>query len=204
MSQIREQLGKINAVLTSICDWDEFFENQRDELLFSQEVIDEYEEEELLPEEIDMDFPGEVDRTTIETKELQELYDDILSIDCSNPSCIKTKLRRYYIVEISGSTRDFFPEESIDIHHTVAPGVSMGVVSNSIIVGLAATKLGEYDSDYWGTISQYYAVEIIYDSEERILPRDEEQKILFAMAMIWEAWRDAVQSATVGNLKTGN
>lgn len=180
MSQIREQLEKINVVLNFICEWDEIFSDEKDEILLSKNDIDDYVEDESLPDDFEMLFPGECDYTTIEYNNLLVLHEDIKSIDYSNSSIIKTKLRRYYIVEISGSTRDFFPEESIDIHHTAAPGITIGVVSNSIIVGLAATKIGEYNSDCWGTISPYYSVEIIYDSEERILSSDEERKLLLS------------------------
>lgn len=185
MSEIREQLEKINAALNAICEWDEFFADQKDEILLSQTDIDDYTEDESLPETFEMLFPGEQGYTTFKYKNLLELCDDIRTIDCSNPGVIKTKLRRYYIVEISGPIRDFFPEESIDIHYPSVLGITMGVVNESIIVGLAAAKIGEYDGDYWGTITPYYSVEIVYDSEERILADDEEKKLLHSF--IFEA-----------------
>ena len=92
---------------------------------------------------------------------------------------IKTELRSYYIVGAIDSNEDYFFRE-IHGRQLLNPieGITINLVDESLIVGLVATKLEEYDSHYWGTISQYMAIEIIYESEDKALSVDKEKELI--------------------------
>ena len=62
----------------------------------------------------------------------------------------------YYIVGSNDSNEDHIIRAYYD-NQSINPleGIKIDIVSDSLIVGLAATKLEEYDRDLWGTISQY-------------------------------------------------
>ena len=178
MKLTKEQIQKINETNKFIVEWCEWFAGFESELIFTEERAKEILDEEEKIETIDFEFPGEHDYTSIETEEFLELSDEIKSIKIVNESHIKTKLRSYYIVGSTDSGEDHIILEFHDIQMSSLEGITINLVSESLIVGLAATHLEEYDSDYWGTISQYLAIEIVYDSEEKVLKDEDEKKLI--------------------------
>ena len=134
-----------------------------------EERIKEIVEEEEDIDTIDFDFPGEHDCTCIETEEFLSLCEEIKSIQIVDKGHIKTELRSYYIVGETDSNENYIIREFFDVQINPLDGIEINLVSDSLIVGLAATKLEEYDTDFWGTISQYLTIEIIYESKDKTL-----------------------------------
>lgn len=173
-----QELNKLNETNKFIIEWCDYFADFEDDLIFSEDRIKEIIKEEEDIQEIVYEFPGVDDYTKIDVKEILKLSDEIKTIQIESKSLIKTKLRRYYIVTSTESNDDYFLREYHDIQLTTLDGIEINLVSESFIVGLAATKLEEYDKDYWGTINQYLAIEIIYKNEEKILDKRYEKELL--------------------------
>lgn len=174
-----KQINKINDVLNFIIEWCDFFADQKDDLIFSEERIKELLDNQEDVETIDLLFGGEHDYTFIETNELLGLCDEIKSIQIVNNGHIRTKHSSYYIVAATDSTEDYILREIHDIHlPNPAQGITINLVEESIIVGLVATKLEEYDKHYWGTISQYLAIEITYEDDTKTLTSEKEKEIV--------------------------
>jgi predicted esterase YcpF (UPF0227 family) len=173
-----QELNKLNETNKFIIEWCDYFADFEDDLIFSKDRIKEIIEKEEDIQEIVYEFPGVDDYTEIDVKEILELSDEIKTIQIESKSLIKTKLRRYYIVNSTESNDDYFLREYHDIQLTSLDGIEINLVSESFIIGLAATKLEEYDKDYWGTINQYLAIEIIYKNEEKILDKRNEKELL--------------------------
>ena len=174
----REQLVEVNKINKFIIGFADYFGDYEDDLLFSEERIEEILEEKEDIESIDISFPGEHDIVSVETSEFLELGNEIISIKFTDKNYIKTNLRSYYIVAATDSEENHVLSEYSDIKTTALNGTRINILTESIIVGLAATKLGEYDKDYWGTFSQYISIEIIYDSVENVLTKEKEIDLL--------------------------
>jgi len=175
----KKQLLKINEVNNFIIDYCEIFADNEEELVYSEERIEEIITEEEDIEAIYFSFPGEEEYVEIEPLELINLFDEIKSIEIVNNSYIKTKLRRYYIVNLTDSEDEYVLNTFHEIGSSSTNGIKVSLLGQSFIVGLAATKLKEYDSDgYWGTASQYLTIEIIYESEDKILDKEKELEII--------------------------
>lgn len=178
MNLTKEQLLAINEINKYIVDFDNYFEDYQEELVFTDERIKEIIDDNEDVNGIDFSFPGEHDYVSIEPTELLELADEIKSIKIIENNYIKTNHRSYYIVAATDSEENHVLSEYSDIKTTHKDGIKINLLTESIIVGLAATKLGEYDKDYWGTYSQYFSIEIIYDKVENILTKEKEIDIL--------------------------
>jgi hypothetical protein len=166
----KEQLLKINEINNFIIDYCEYFDDNDEELIFSDERIEEIIDEEEDIETIDFGFPGEEEYTSIEPTELIEFESEIKSIKIINNGLIKTNLRSYYIVALTDSEDDYRLRTYHEIGMSSLDGIKVNLVEQSIIVGLVATKLKEYDrNEYWGTANQYLAIEVIYESVDKKL-----------------------------------
>ena len=172
------QIKKINEANKFIITWCEYFADYEDDLIFSGERMKEIIEEEEDIDSIIFMFPGEDDDTEIETEEFLSLCDEIKSIKIVNYGYIKTDLRSYYVVGVTDSDEGYIIREYHDMQMSSLEGIKINIVSESLIVGLAATKLEEYDTDYWGTINQYLAIEIVYESKAKVLQPEEEKELL--------------------------
>jgi len=172
------QIKKINEANKFIITWCEYFADYEDDLIFSGERMKEIIEEEEDIDSIVFMFPGEYDYTVIETEEFLSLCDEIKSIKIVNYGYIKTDLRSYYVVGVTDSDEGYIIREYHDMQMSSLEGIKINIVSESLIVGLAATKLEEYDTDYWGTINQYLAIEIVYESKAKVLQPEEEKELL--------------------------
>ena len=150
-----DQIKKINETNRFIIEWCDFFADHEEDLIFSEERIKDILEEEEDIETIDLLFGGEIDYTSIEAGEFLGLCEEIKSIQIVDKGHIKTELRSYYIVEATDSYEDYIIRKFHDIQINPLDGFEINLISDSLIVGLAATKLEEYDRDLWGTISQY-------------------------------------------------
>lgn len=172
-----DQLNKINQANKFIIEWCEYFADLEEDLIFSEERIKEIVEENEDIKTIQIMFAGEHDSTDVDTEEYLSLCDEIKSIQILNNGHIKTELRSYYIIGSNDSNEDHIIREYYD-YQPMNPleGIKIGIVSDSLIVGLAATKLEEYDRDFWGTISQYLAIEIIYESRDKVLAAEKEKE----------------------------
>jgi hypothetical protein len=173
MKLTEEELHRINKTNKFIIEWCEYFADYEEELIFSEERIKEIVEEQEDIDTIIYDFPGESDNTEVSIEELLSLSDEIKTIKIESNSLIKTDLRRYYIVANDEYSQPWYN----DIESTSLDGITINLISESFIVGLAATKLEEYEKDYWGTINQYLAVEIIYEKKENILDDNKEKEL---------------------------
>lgn len=87
-------------------------------------------------------------------------------------------MQSYYIVGATERNEDYILKEYLNIQVTSLKGIEINLIDESFIIGLAATKLEEYDSDFWGTINQYLAIEIIYESKEYVLETDKELELV--------------------------
>lgn len=176
MTLNKEQLEKVNEGIKAIFDFCPEIADDNEELIFSDERIKEIVEEEEDIEGIEIYFPGEGDYTFIEVDEFIDLIEEIKTIEVVDSSYIKTKLTRYYIV----SANEFTDEHILSLHslYTNTKGVTISLIHESIIVGIAATKLGEYEKDDWGTISPYMSIEIDYETENDILSKEDELKLI--------------------------
>lgn len=173
-----DQIQKINEANRFIIEWCDWFADVEKDLIFSEERIKEIVEEEEDIDTIDFDFPGEDDSICIEIEEFLNLCEEIKSIQIVDKGHIKTELRSYYIVEATDSYEDYIIRKFHDIQINPLDGFEINLISDSLIVGLAATKLEEYDSDFWGTISQYLTIEIIYESKDKILSHVAEKELI--------------------------
>lgn len=176
MTLNKEQLEKVNEGIKAIFDFCPEIADDNEELVYSDERIKEIVEEEEDIEGLEIYFPGEGDCTFIEVDEFIDLVEEIKTIEVVDSSYIKTKLTRYYIV----SANEFTDEHILSLHslYTNTKGVTTNLIHESIIVGLAATKLGEYEKDNWGTVSPYMSIEIDYETEDDILSKEEELKLI--------------------------
>jgi hypothetical protein len=174
-----DQIQKINEAIKFIIEWCDWFAEYEEDLILSKEQIEEIIKEGKDIETIDFCFPGD-DSGCIDTEEFLSLSEEIKSIQIVNNGHIKTKLRSYYIVVATCPEEDFVIREYLDIQIKQRNGIEINLINQSLIVGLAATKLEEYDKDFWGTISQYLTIEIIYESEDKILPFLEEKDLINA------------------------
>ncbi|MCX7550484.1 hypothetical protein [Xanthomarina sp. F2636L] len=175
----KEQLLKINEINNFIIDYCEYFEDNEEELIFSEERIEEIIDEEEDIETIDFGFPGEEEYTSIEPTELIAFESEIKSIKIINNGLIKTNLRSYYIVALTDSEDDYRLRTYHEIGMSSLDGIKVNLVEQSIIVGLVATKLKEYDrNEYWGTANQYLALEVIYDSVDKKLNNSNELDLI--------------------------
>jgi hypothetical protein len=175
----KEQLLKINEINNFIIDYCEYFEDNEEELIFSEERIEEIIDEEEDIETIDFGFPGEEEYTSIEPTELIAFESEIKSIKIINNGLIKTNLRSYYIVALTDSEDDYRLRTYHEIGMSSFDGIKVNLVEQSIIVGLVATKLKEYDrNEYWGTANQYLALEVIYDSVDKKLNNSNELDLI--------------------------
>lgn len=98
-----------------------------------------------------------------------EIADEIPTIEILGNSVVKTKKRRYYIVEPTDSNQQYVIRNFHDLKVTINDEMSIDLVSENFLVGLAATKTGEYDSDYFGTVTPYDAIEIKYINPSKAL-----------------------------------
>lgn len=178
MKLTREQLLEINQINKFIIQFADYFEDYEIDLIYSEERLQEILDEEEDIEYIDINFPGEHDDVLIEPSEFLELGNEIKSIKIIDKNYIKTNLRSYYIVAATDSEENHVLSEYGDIKTTALNDTKINILTESIIVGLAATKLGEYDKDYWGTFSQYISIEIIYNSLENVLTKKKEIDLL--------------------------
>lgn len=58
--------------------------------------------------------------------------------------------------------------------------ITLDVLNESFIVGLAASKLELYDDDYWGTAREYQSVQIVYEDEKEKFTDSDELELLNA------------------------
>lgn len=174
----REQLNKINALHKFIFQKSKDFENLNKDLIFSDERINEIVNEEEDIDNFEYFFPVEDDSTTIETKELLSLSDEIISIDVTNHAIIKTLHRRYHITGNSLSYEDYVIRENSKLSASYN-GIKIDLVESSFIVGLAAVFLGIYDHHSGiGTIGRYIAIELCYETGVDVLSPEEELSIV--------------------------
>jgi hypothetical protein len=174
----KEQLLKINEINNFIIGYCEIFADNEEDLIYSEERIKEIITEDEEIEAIDFNFPGEEEYTSIEPDELIDLFDEIKSIEIVSNSFIKTNLRRYYIVSLTDSEDEYVLRTFHEVGSSSNNGIKISLIEQSIIVGLAATKLGEYDKDYWGTANQYLAIEIVYQTKDKILDKEKELELI--------------------------
>ncbi|WP_296317600.1 hypothetical protein [Winogradskyella sp. UBA3174] len=175
----KEQLLKINEVNNFIIDYCEIFADNEEELVYSEERIEEIITEEEDIEAIYFNFPGEEEYVEIEPLELINLFDEIKSIEIISNGYIKTNLRRFYIVSLTDSEDEYVLNTFHEVGSSSTNGIKISLLEQSFIVGLSAIKLGEYDSDgYWGTASQYLVIEIEYESKDKVLDKEKELEII--------------------------
>lgn len=175
----KEQLLKINEINNFIIDYCDYFAEYEEELIYSEERIKEIIEEEEDIETIDFNFPGEEEYTSIEPDVLIGFENEIRSIKIVNNGLIKTDLRSYYVVALTDSEDDYLLRTYHEIGMSSLNGIKVNLAEQSLIIGLAATKLEEYDkNEYWGTANQYLAIEVIYDSIDKKLNDVDELELI--------------------------
>jgi len=174
------QLQKINDTNNFIIEWCDYFSDFKDELIFSDDRVKEIVENEEEIECLEYRFPGLDEFFEFEISDLLTLTDEIKSIEIISNGYIKTRLRSYYIVTPLNTDEEQIIQEYYDLNLNWSNDIKLNFIQESFIVGLAATKLKEYDAEYWGTIFEYYAIEIVYDRTEDILTSEEEQQLIIS------------------------
>ncbi|MFH0755904.1 MAG: hypothetical protein V2B15_01285 [Bacteroidota bacterium] len=157
--------------IRSICNW---FEENREDFGYNEERLNEMIEEEENIETIDIFFPGEQEYAYIEIDEFLRYSIELPSFEIVNKGYIKTQLYRYYIVSANDSNQDYMIRGFYEFESLKVEGLQVRLVSESFFVGLAATHLEIFDKDYWGTYSQYLAIEVQYDDITKVLSPEEE------------------------------
>ncbi|MDO8446426.1 MAG: hypothetical protein Q7T53_10065 [Deltaproteobacteria bacterium] len=179
-----DQIDKINDTMKFIIKWCPWFGEE--DLIISEEKIKEIIEDGEEIEDLEFAFPGEDESYYIDIQTFLNLSDEIKSIKIIHEGLIRTNLRSYYIVSVSDSEHGYILEDILDINIKPSDGIEINLTNESLIIGLAATHLEEYDKDDWGTYSQYIVLEIIYNDKTKILPIDDElglvQSFLFEFA----------------------
>lgn len=172
MELTREQLKKIQSTINFLIVNYEEFADYGDELILTDEDIEGFVKEGgyELPS---FPFPGEQEDIDISVEEFLEIADEIPTIKTEDHSIIKTKHLRYYIVEAIDSNYDHIISTTLGAFSTKKDNINIDLVSDNFIIGLAATALGEYDKNYYGTFSPYLAVELKYNTDE-VLNKEEE------------------------------
>ena len=107
------------------------------------------------------------------------MADQIQSIQIINNGFIQTRNNSFYIVSTNDSRDNFILNEYHNLQlHLKEKGILVEIVSESIIVGLAACKLAMYDDDYWGAITSYQAINISYINHQDRLNNVDELALL--------------------------
>lgn len=167
MTPNRKQLLLFNDLINWIFKFCPDLEDYNSDLIFDEERINEIVTEEEDITEIEFFFLGEQNYTTVIFEEFIDLADQIKSLMIINEGFIKTKNHSFYIVSANDSRGDFILNENHNLQlHVKEKKISVDIVSESIIVGLAACNLAMYDDNYWGTITPYQAINISYEDHE--------------------------------------
>jgi hypothetical protein len=175
----QEQLTEINNTLEFILHYAPFFQDNDycDDILFSQDHINYIVENSEDINSVSIYFPGDED-TEISIDEIIELSEDIKTIEVVDSGHIKTVNKTYYIV----SANDEFFEHSLCEYHSLKlspkKGVEIKLLNESLIIGLVATKLEQYDSDYSRTYSGFTAIEITYKQPSDRLSNEKELELV--------------------------
>jgi hypothetical protein len=172
----KEQIEKIKKAIDFIIGKYPEFADYAEEIEILEEDI-----EELVDLNYDMpgfSFPGEHDTIEITTEEFLEIADEIPTIELINNSIVKTTHLRYYIVEPTDSNQQYVIRNFHNLKINVSEVLDIDLVSENFIVGLAATGTGEYDSDDYGTVTPYDAIEIKYKTKGAILKPEEELELV--------------------------
>lgn len=163
----KKQLLLFNDLINWIFKFCPDLEDYNSDLIFDEERINEIVTEEEDINEIDFFFLGEQNYTTVIFEEFIDLADQIKSLKIINNGFIQTKNHSFYIVSANDSRGDFILNENHNLQlHVKEKKISVDIVSESIIVGLAACNLAMYDDNYWGTITPYQAINISYEDHE--------------------------------------
>lgn len=170
------QLGKINETLRFIIDWCDWFADQENDLLFSEERIREIgENEEDIPT-IDLMFPGGYAPVEIDAEDFLELCDDIRDIQIVTPGFIKAGRSRYYIVDTAEAMKHRLWYANIG--PTSYNGITVGFGEDTHIVTLAAARLRAPTLNEGETVGGYLDVEVCYPNEIDFLPPEEERHLV--------------------------
>ena len=131
-------------------------------------------------EKIVMPFPDDYESMEINIVEFLSMCDEILSMNIESDSYITTKNRSYYIVEAKDSTEEYLIKEYLEFNLEKDNGIKIRIIDQSMIVGIAATILEEFDKEYWGTFNQYIVVEVIYDYSIAKLLKEKEKELVIS------------------------
>lgn len=149
--------------------------------LLDFEFYEEYQDDIGLKEQLIFRLPGEYDdNDSLTIQDFLDIIPDMYSLDVSDSSIIKTDSKSYYIVETQDDYDKYVLNHfySFQTHHK--PEISISLVTDQILIGLAAVKLGEYDNDYWPPMSSYSAILIEYGEKKDKLSKKEECELVKA------------------------
>ena len=178
MKPNREQLTIINQTLKYMFEYCPDLEDYNEDIMFTEERINEIIEEEEDIEAIEVVFLGEQEPTYIDVEEFISLSEEIKTIKIIDNGLIKTKHHSYYIVSANDSKDDYLIREYPSVKLESAGGISIDIIVESYIIGLVASKLELYDRDYWGTANHYQCVQIVYADENNKLNDFDEIELL--------------------------
>lgn len=178
MKPNREQLTIINQTLKYMFEYCPYLEDYNEDIMFTEERINEIIEEEEDIEAIEVVFLGEQEPTYIDVEEFISLSEEIKTIKIIDNGLIKTKHHSYYIVSANDSKDDYLIREYPSVKLESAGGISIDIIVESYIIGLVASKLELYDRDYWGTANHYQCVQIVYADENNKLNDFDEIELL--------------------------
>ena len=178
MKPTKDQLLKINEITRYIFS---NFKNikevneDNDELIYTDEMIENIVGGEEEIEYIEIWFPAEEDEgAVISIEEYLELEDELKTITTKDNKVIISKSRRYYIVNVSDSYKEYILTDYYDLSVSPQKGIEINLISKPFFVGLIASNLDIYDKDYLGTLSPYLAIEVKYTSPVEILSTNKE------------------------------
>lgn len=178
MKPSKEQLVGINETLKCIFEYCPELEEYNEDIVFTEERINEIVEQGENIVDIEIVFLGEDDPTYIDVEEFILLSEEIRTIKIINNGLIKTKHHSYYIVSANDSKDAYVIREYPSVRLESAGGTTIDILTESCIIGLVASKLKMFDRDYWGTANQYECVQIIYGKEDERMGNLEEIELL--------------------------
>jgi hypothetical protein len=177
MKPTREQLELLNKTFNWIFNYCPDLLDYNEDLIYTSERIDEIIDEEEDIEGIEIMFMGEQEPIFVSIEHFLYLSDQIQTIKIINNGLVRTKNHSYYIVSANDSKDIFLLSEYHNVY--IKKGkITLDIINESVVIGLAASKLELYDSDYWGTAREYQIVQIVYDDEKERLSDSEELELL--------------------------
>jgi len=151
----------------------EFYKEVFKKLETEYGILELYDEIEKNTEYVYFPFPEE-EEIEVEIEQLEFYFQDIDTLKIHDYNKVTTDTITQRVISVSELSPiiyfGFFQT-------TTADGISLKILTEPILIGLAATKMNEF-SEYHPPCSSHIAVEVIYPNKERRLSIEDEEKLI--------------------------